>query len=157
MVVLMWARADKCEFFTWNWLSVCLFSLRRFVWFDFEAACCMNCNKGGIFLSAFVWCFQCLQPVFSYIRETHILQSMCHLLHGLCVHGRHDRKKCRRWRKLLSRSTSEDSNKLYLSSLHDSEPQTHHRTAEIAKIWRQDNNSSNHWAHSHENITFLLM
>lgn len=75
----MWASADRCEFFKIK-LTVSLFilCLKRFVSFESEAACCVNRNKGGIFLSfpVSVWKFLCdiynvsSQYFHRYVKDT---------------------------------------------------------------------------------------
>lgn len=122
MEVLMWARADRCEYFkiqlTVLFMSLFILCLKRVcpVWIVGKG----NCKKGGIFLSFPVsenvsdvknvssWYFH------RYVKDTYF--SRCDIYRiGLCVHRRNDRKTSCPWRK-LSRSISEDSNKLYLSS-----------------------------------------
>lgn len=77
---LMYGRCGEVligvNFSKLNWLSVCLFSVSK--GFEFEAACCMNCNKGGIFLSFPVSVWKVLCDIYNvssryfhrYVKDT---------------------------------------------------------------------------------------
>lgn len=152
----MWERADRCRFFQdYNWLSVCLFSdskslsrlnLRQHVVWTKEAYFYLSlCLKR-------LWYLECLQPGFF------ICERWCDIY---CMDGVYIKEMTEKHPACDGGFSVDLPVKTLISFTsvltHDSRAQTYHMKAEIVKIWGQDNNFSNHCAHSCGNIIFLLM
>lgn len=109
MEVLMWAGADRCEFFQIK-LTVSLFIFSSKI------------VKAHIFFSYFPLSKKfsvifVLQPGFSFFIDTWKANTLhCVTSAAWTVCTRNDRKTSCLWRRLLSRSTSGNCNKLYPTS-----------------------------------------